>query len=617
MTMAFPTNNPSLVLNESNVIFNFRDRNDLVGSSKKNESRARYPRNGSLHLPRSRPHKRSSSLKVDEPLTSYQDYHDSQKKRRRLSSSNIEDCREVLVSSNYSSDDRRDPEDTGVENFQDGKTPQNQAVQNIGNGNNYSSRYNSMDPGDLASAMALASLAFQTPKNNNRTKKDEDQSVMIKSTNYQIETPTFCRPVAAMPPPPRPDQWICDFCNVAAFDTFEETERHEATCHMRAYRNHAPIPIPLMNNTPRMSEKPLTSPAPIHLMNNIPRITEKPLTPSYIPPRTKCSDEGPVETKADTYFRGKISIDIPETDSEWLSEMNCYIRSECIEMFSTEKEDVARTSKRGRITLNQVGIRCKFCACKDMKDRGLAAVSYPVSISGIYESVKRWQKVHLESCGSIPADVRKKVNKLAQSSEWVPTTRQYWTESAKAMGMVDTQDGVRFSRDPNDSNIKKDALETMMKGRFTSTRLKNMMNTKISETLQVESPKYIVFPEDESLVPPYVYFLMRQVQPCSFTEADRFIARSKSTIGFKGFECRYCSGHAGLGKYFPTSPKGLSTNSTSQNIYSHLMKCRRCPQDVKDKLERLKREKYPWPRRTSGWRQSFFDKIWERLHGGN
>jgi hypothetical protein len=125
---------------------------------------------------------------------------------------------------------------------------------------------------------------------------------------------------------------------------------------------------------------------------------------------------------------------------------------------------------------------------------------------------------------------------------------------------------------------------------------------------------YIVFPQDMEMIPPYVYFLMRQVEPCLFTEADRFVARSKGPVGYPGFQCRHCNGHAGLGKYFPVSSKSLSTNSTSQNIHAHLLKCRKCPDVVKDRLVQLKIEKSRAPRLEPGWRKIFFDQVWARLH---
>jgi hypothetical protein len=125
---------------------------------------------------------------------------------------------------------------------------------------------------------------------------------------------------------------------------------------------------------------------------------------------------------------------------------------------------------------------------------------------------------------------------------------------------------------------------------------------------------HIVYPNDVDMIPPYVYDLMRQVEPCLFTESDRFVARSKGPVGYPGFQCRHCTGHAGLGKYFPVSSKSLSTNSTSQNIHAHMLKCRKCPDVIKDRLVQLKIEKARAARLEPGWRKVFFDKVWQRLH---
>lgn len=124
----------------------------------------------------------------------------------------------------------------------------------------------------------------------------------------------------------------------------------------------------------------------------------------------------------------------------------------------------------------------------------------------------------------------------------------------------------------------------------------------------------IVSLDDMELVPAYVYFLMRQVESTHFTEADRFVARSKGPVGYAGFQCRHCHGHAGLGKYFPVTAKSLSTNSTSQNIHSHLLKCRKVAPYIKEQLITLKDEKGRSPRLEPGWRRIFFEKIWSRLH---
>jgi hypothetical protein len=189
-----------------------------------------------------------------------------------------------------------------------------------------------------------------------------------------------------------------------------------------------------------------------------------------------------------------MKLSLEESDREWLSELNCYIREHCVEVFSATKEDVAASPKSGRIIYQQVGLRCVYCkdhkcdtdACSveggnhgtmdenDMEvemskpnsvyvvspDKGdvdaaidndgkaNAAVSFPTAVSGIYESVKRWQLVHLPVCGHIPMDVKAHLGRLSNSNGVIPTAPQYWADSARALGLVDTSKGIRFSRDP-------------------------------------------------------------------------------------------------------------------------------------------------------------------------
>lgn len=382
--------------------------------------------------------------------------------------------------------------------------------------------------------------------------------------------------------------WICDFCNAAAFNTYEEACLHEESCKHQVRRNPAPSPrLPSGVNAGGL----------LGAGNARQGEGETGLIFSGAP------------VSSTEYFCGSISLSLPESDAEWLSEINCFVRRYCVEAFSATEEDVMSTSKRGRISLHQVGIRCCHCKHRPLKERAVAAVSYPTSVAGIYESVKRFHRVHVEHCDCIPEDVRTKMAELHNLNVWIPTTRQYWTDSARALGMVDTEEGIRFSCDPR---FIREAKRPSQVGETSAAG--GVCNTKQVGKLLADGD-YIVLAEDMRIVPAYVYFLMRQVESCHFSEVDRFVARSKGPVGYPGFQCRHCSGHAGLGKYFPVSAKTLSTNSTSQNIHAHLLKCRKCPDSVKEKLVALKVEKSRSPRLEPGWRKIFFDKVWHRLHG--
>lgn len=401
-------------------------------------------------------------------------------------------------------------------------------------------------------------------------------------------------PPGFMPPPPpmiqqaNLNQWICDFCNVASFATYQEACLHEEACKLRC--NIPP-------RRPPMWHPIAAQPMPMHPAASMSMDSQEDTQPPKALPPSSSRE----------WYQGSMFLSVPGSDSEWLSELNCFVRTNCVEAFSATEGQVNKTSKRGRITLHQVGIRCHFCAHRPVEDRAVAAISFPTSVSGIYESVKRWQRVHLDVCEDIPTDVQENIARLATANIWIPTTRQYWADSARALGMVDTEDGIRFAVDPN--------MKQKGQRREAQNQVKSDVRVEMRTGVPLSDGKSIVYPEDLNLVPPYVFFLMSQVESCHFTEADRFVARSKGPVGYPGFQCRHCNGHAGLGKYFPVSSKSLSTNSTSQNIHAHLLKCRKCPPELKRRLIELKEEKSKAPRLEPGWRKVFFDKVWARMHG--
>ena len=392
----------------------------------------------------------------------------------------------------------------------------------------------------------------------------------------------FARPRAPFPvvSSPAASTWICDFCNSASFSSYAEACAHESECKRRVDKND----------------------------------TKHEQTRQ--PGKTTAEEETAVrdESVSTNWFAGSVALAVESADREWLSELNCYLRKHCIEAFSATKQDILRSSKRGRISLDQVGIRCKFCAHRPLSEKAVAAVSYPTSTAGIYESVKRWQRVHLPACLDVGDDTQAILDKFQNDSVWVPTTRQYWTDSALALGMVDTTDGIRFEREPSEPD-KNWMPETAKPTVGLASSVSSAEIEPCTSSTQPQSGGFICLPDDQESIPRYVYFLLRQVEPCYFTEADRFVARSKGPVGFAGFQCRHCQGHAGLGKYFPLNSKALSTNSTSQNIHAHVLKCRKCPRAVKEELVSLKNEKNKSTRLVPGWRKTFFERLWERLHG--
>eukprot|EP00797_Seminavis_robusta_P008397 Sro1595_g284670.2 (633) ;mRNA; f:10217-12115 len=144
----------------------------------------------------------------------------------------------------------------------------------------------------------------------------------------------------------------------------------------------------------------------------------------------------------------RVLLAIPE-DKEWLSDTDCFTRRQ-IEVFCATREDVdvARNDRKFPVHEGQVGIRCIHCA---LAKQGVGArgsgVAYPFSVSGIYESVREFQRLHLDSCENLPEDLKAKLGDLKGSTSLSSVLRKYYVLAAKALGLKDTRDGIRAGAD--------------------------------------------------------------------------------------------------------------------------------------------------------------------------
>eukprot|EP00978_Attheya_sp_CCMP212_P031319 scaffold117941_cov60-Attheya_sp.AAC.1 len=136
-------------------------------------------------------------------------------------------------------------------------------------------------------------------------------------------------------------------------------------------------------------------------------------------------------------------------DRKWLSDTDCFIRRN-LEVFCAIDEDVAiaQSDNKYPISVGQVGIRCVHCAAKEGVQANGAAVFYSFSVNGIYESVREFQRLHLESCPNIPESAKTRLASLNLLGSLSSVLRRYYVMSAKALGLYDATDtthGVRSS----------------------------------------------------------------------------------------------------------------------------------------------------------------------------
>jgi hypothetical protein len=140
----------------------------------------------------------------------------------------------------------------------------------------------------------------------------------------------------------------------------------------------------------------------------------------------------------------KVLLAIPE-DKEWLSDMDCYIRKQ-LEVFCAGESDVetAKSDRKYPVQAGQIGIRCIHCSMSSTEPCG-TAVAFPFAINGIYEAVREFQRLHLDSCDNVPQATKDKLATFKGASSLSSVLRKYYILAANALGLQDTRDGIRSS----------------------------------------------------------------------------------------------------------------------------------------------------------------------------
>mmetsp|Transcript_26634 Transcript_26634/g.30470 ORF Transcript_26634/g.30470 Transcript_26634/m.30470 type:complete len:1041 (-) Transcript_26634:8-3130(-) len=298
-------------------------------------------------------------------------------------------------------------------------------------------------------------------------------------------------------------------------------------------------------------------------------------------------------------FMGKVLLSLPE-DKMALSPLRCFLR-ENVFAFTASEEDIAvRTPTTFSVVVGQVGIGCVHCHALPAKERSNRAVCFPFAINRIYQSVADIQRFHLSECKMVPPGIRKKFQSLQSASSKGSkglATRQYWVTSAKKIGLVDTQKGIRFGRDPSVPATQAVSLDILAQ--------------VASNVTTVNRP--LVLPEDKPFIAEFLYSVMEQLQPCRFTEADRNKRRLKD-VGCIGVECKHCAGQVESRKFFWSSVNAVESNFVS--VHTHMMECKMVVPELKNQLSELKKlRKEQTSRLKTGSQKAFFQRVWDRLHG--
>jgi hypothetical protein len=365
--------------------------------------------------------------------------------------------------------------------------------------------------------------------------------------------------------------------------------------------------------------------------------------------------ENPVSIGPFAMLNEPVPLAMP-SDKDWLTPLHCFVRQHCVEVFTASESDVATPSKGKRkpIQVGQIGIRCPHCHAVDSegnsKARERGSVYYPTSISSIYNATMNLLQRHLHSCPAVPPDTMARYETLKADDARSGTSKRYWVESARSLGLVDTTNGIRhsalrppplptltrqqestnqtrrnstefFSSKSNaDNPATGDAATCNSEGKDESINEDDGSESEANGQLLIESMSQssaLVADDDGSYATSFSYHLLSQMQQCVFTEADRLGKRKGLPPGFPGLACRHCFGGYGSGRFFPSSIKTLSDTSKTLNVlYNHMTRCRKCPKDIKKKLEGLRgSHDEERAKMKFGSQKAFFARIWERLHG--
>jgi hypothetical protein len=346
-----------------------------------------------------------------------------------------------------------------------------------------------------------------------------------------------------------------------------------------------------------------------------------PTTELQVTPELVEASKGPFKT---------LDVSIPlalDRDQDWLTPLHCFVRRNCVEAFTATENDIVAPSKGKRkpVQIGQVGIRCPHCHVsgpkKDNDTRERGSIYYPNSLSSIYNATMNLLQRHIHSCPRVPKAVMEKYADLKQDDARSGTSKKYWIESAKSIGLVDTLKGIRLSADAppplktdfcldEDDGAKKESEGDKAEGDGIKDE-----GAKSKKKDDVEAVP-LILPSDKDNSTTFSYLLLSQMQPCVFTEADRLGKRKGLPTGFAGLACRHCFGGYGSGRFFPSSIKTLSDTSKTLNVlHNHMTRCRKCPPEVLTQLAAAK-ETHDEERSKMkfGSQKSFFAKIWSRLH---
>jgi hypothetical protein len=183
----------------------------------------------------------------------------------------------------------------------------------------------------------------------------------------------------------------------------------------------------------------------------------------------------------------KRSVLYMACDDDSLSAYQCLVRKQ-VQLFDANEDDV-ESNAQGRnraIVMGQVGIRCRHCSKIPPRHRTRGATYYPAKLNGLYQAAQNMASAHLgKHCQLIPDRLRQELIILRDRKSSAGGGKQYWADGVRVLGVVETNDVLRFAGD-GEKDDAEDEAETVVAHGDNEERV-NRNATKEKDSAQEKS----------------------------------------------------------------------------------------------------------------------------------
>ncbi|CAB9506215.1 expressed unknown protein [Seminavis robusta] len=313
-----------------------------------------------------------------------------------------------------------------------------------------------------------------------------------------------------------------------------------------------------------------------------------PIAPPVPPPPPESQMQyllPPIEEGETRHYDQRVHVPLAmEEDQNWLSEFQCFVRKELLQVFRASHQDVKIRVASKKVYFQQVGIRCRHCAHWKPSTRAIRSSAFPSSIRQLYQSFTMMLRDHFGNCPAIPTEKKERFLALKRNNtQGASDSMRYWIYSAVKLGMVDSDCGIVLNEQTQAAARNKPPFGTASFGEGETN------NTALDSP-----PRLLVNPEDleqNVIESEFLYTLLTQYQLIRLLPTECIGNRKSLRPGVPGLGCRYCcqAGRLGLSRVFPAKKKQLPAQI--QDLYDHVRRCNLCPSAVKEEVVRMKEDR--------------------------